>query len=185
MTLTVIAPPDALPVSHSDMKDYLRIGHTGEDDLVSALNLAATQRVESALSQVLVTQTLERTFDAWPKGLFGRGALLRPSPVSALQSVILSSDETGDEDVTGRFQVSADRLRLRPWSMTPPVPIGGQIAVRFDAGYGAEQDVPEDLKLAVKMIAAHDYSGRTLPLSSDALPSAVDDILSVYRRIRL
>ena len=185
MTLTVITPPDALPVPDNELKDYLRIGHDGEDALVAELNAAATERVETELDQVLVRQTLQRTYRGWPASVSGRGAMLLPVPVASLSAVIVKSDAHGDEDVTGRFRLACGRLLLRPWSIAPPVPVDGCVEVTFEAGYGDPEDVPADLKMAIRMIAASTYLEPLGPGRAMELSGAVTEILSAHRRVRL
>ena len=55
--LTVMAPPDEPAVSLASAKAYLRIGHSGEDDLVLDLVDAATKRLEQIAGLALVRQT--------------------------------------------------------------------------------------------------------------------------------
>ncbi|MEL6567726.1 MAG: phage head-tail connector protein [Pseudomonadota bacterium] len=185
MTLTVITPPDALPVPVSEMKDYLRIGHDGEDDLVSRLTSAATERIEAQLGQALVLRTLKRRFSAWPVGISGRGASLLPGPVSSLERVEIESEDADPDDVTGRFRLTCGRLALRPWSMAPPVPENGAATVQFQAGYGSPEAVPDDLKLAVKLLVAESYSAGNGCPEGSPLPGSVASILDTHRRVRL
>ncbi|MEN0078605.1 MAG: hypothetical protein AAF753_05770 [Pseudomonadota bacterium] len=185
MTLTVITPPDALPVSDAELKSHLRIGHDGEDALVSKLNASATKHVEAALGHVLVERTLERRLRGWPPALSGRGALLLPRPVIALENVRIESDGLGPEDVTGRFRLFCDRLVLRPWSIAPSVPLDGAAIIRFRAGYGGAEDVPEDLKLAIMLTAEEAYGSGRDHRGAPELPEHVGRILSNHRGLQL
>ncbi|MCI4646417.1 MAG: phage head-tail connector protein [Hyphomonadaceae bacterium] len=186
MTLTVITPPATPPVALAEMKAFLRIGHDSEDTLVADLTEAATGQVEGLLGKVLVTRTLERCYQAWPPTLSGRGAHLRPGPVSALTSVtVLDADDVG-EDVTSRFKLDCGRLRLRPWSFAPAIPAGGLVKVRFEAGYGAASAVPADLILAVQRMAQETYrSAEFGDGRSPGVPRDVEGLLAAYREIRL
>lgn len=185
MNLTVITPPDALPVSLAEMKDHLRLGHDGEDALVSELIAAATSTIEQHLGTVLVARTLERCLATWPKALSTPGVELMPGPVISLLGVTLRGDDIPDEDVTGRFRLTCGRLVLRPWSIAPAVPMGGHAAVVFEAGFGAPGDVPDDLKLAVKLLVAEAYLARGTEPSGQAMPDAARHILETHRRVRL
>jgi len=82
--LTVIAPPAEEALSLSEAKEYLRIGHDGEDGLAGRLVAAVRARLELAGGLALVTQTLKRSWDAWPCGVTRGGARLVPGPASAL-----------------------------------------------------------------------------------------------------
>lgn len=186
MTLTVITPPAEPPVALSEMKAFLRIGHDGEDTLVADLIEAATGQVEGLLGKVLVTRTLERCYQDWPPTLAGRGAHLRPGPVSALTSVtVVDADDVG-EDVTSRFKLECGRFQLRPWSFAPAVPVGGSVKVRFVAGYGAASAVPADLVLAVQRLVQGAYrNGELADAARIGVPRDVEALIAAYRDIRL
>ncbi|SNT38036.1 phage conserved hypothetical protein, phiE125 gp8 family [Antarctobacter heliothermus] len=69
----------------------------------------------------------------------------------------------------------------------PSVPTGGTVEIRFDAGYGATFDaVPEDLKQAVLMLAAHYYEYRSdVALSQGCMPFGVTSLIARYRPVRM
>lgn len=186
MTLTVITSPGDPAVPLVDAKAYLRIGHDGEDALVADLVEAATKRLEEASGLALVSRTAERCVSVWPARLGGRGYLLRPQPVRALVSVELVDSGGTREDISSRFVLSCGRLCLRPWSFLPPIPSGGHVAIRFEAGFGGAADVPGDLELAVKMLVADGYGRGRLDAPSDGrLPDAIANILAARREVRL
>ena len=85
--LTVITPPDGEALSLDTAKAYLRIGHAGEDDLVTGLIASARARLEAETGLALVTRTVTRRFDRWPSGVTRTGMRLVPGPASALVSV--------------------------------------------------------------------------------------------------
>lgn len=186
MTLTVISPPGEPAVPLEEAKDYLRIGHAGEDDLVADLVDAATQRLEAASGLALVTRTLKRCASVWPAGIAGRGYPLRPAPVASLVSVELVTSGGATEDITSRFTLSCGQVGLRPWSILPPVPGGGHVAISFVAGFGAAAELPGDLALAVKMLTADGYGRGRLDTPADGrLPEAVANILAARREVRI
>ena len=67
------------------------------------------------------------------------------------------------------------------------LPHGALGELTFTAGYGASwNEVPDDLRQAVLLIAAHFYENRTGDQAVDAgLPFAVGPILDRYRPIRI
>lgn len=187
MKTTVIVPPEGEPVALSAVKDYLRIGHEGEDALVGSLIGSARARLEAELDMALVARALNLRLDAWPAQLAARGLLLRPGPVTALVDVVSFDDEGAGEVVTPRFILSGGRLRLRPWSFLPAVFPGGHVDIVFETGFGAAGSIPDDLQLAVKMLAAIGYRLRDGGRESDedALPADIDELLAPYRGVRL
>jgi len=186
MTLTVTHPPAGPPVSRAAVKAFLRIGHDGEDMLIDTLTAAAVAHLEATSGLALVTRTLSRRFTAWPVSIRGHGLVLRPRPVAALQAVETLAPDAPPEPLTGRFQVIAGRLSLRPWSFAPPLAPGTRIEVRYDAGFGGPGDVPEDLKLAVNHLIAQAYGEQRTAFSDTAsFSDPVARLVAPYREARL
>lgn len=187
MKTTVITPADGEPVPLSAVKEYLRIGHDGEDGLISSLIASARARLEAELQRALLTRTVKVEYSGWPISLAKAGLKLVPGPVSALIEVAVIDSTDDGETITSRFMLQDGVLRIRPWSFIPPVDAGGRIEVTFETGYGAQGNVPDDLVLAVKILAAHAYHvrGGGREIDEDALPGEVDDLLFPYKGVRL
>lgn len=187
MKTTVLTPPDGEPVSPSAVKDYLRIGHEGEDALVTSLIGAARARLEAELGVALMTRTVQLILDKWPAALMRRGVQLEPGPVRNLISVASLSSDGAREDMSLRFVLSGGRLCLRPWSFLPAIETGGHVEIVFETGFGAAENLPDDLVLAVKMLAAQGYRLRDGGRESDqdALPLEIDELLAPYKGVRL
>lgn len=181
MTLTVLAPPAGSVLPLAEAKDYLRLGHDGEDELVADLTDAAVARVEVEAGVALLTRTLRLTLVDWPRLFAQRGLRLRPAPVSALIEARVASGD-GPQDVTSRLRFVAGQLCPRRWSYLPAIPIDGALEVDFTAGFGAAGDVPDDLKLAVKRTLAAAYGARDTAVGT---PDAVEQLLAPYREARL
>ncbi|MEM9226129.1 MAG: phage head-tail connector protein [Pseudomonadota bacterium] len=188
MTLTVLSPPGEEPVSLSAAKAFLRIAHTGEDDLVGNLIAGARSQIEQAAGLALVERTLRRTYSSWPRSIRRRGVRLTPGPAKMLLAVRVVEADGVETDYTGHFQIDDGRICLRPWRLAPPVPIGGHIEVDFVAGFGLQAQVPEDLVLAVKRMTQMAYDLRALPdrrQRDDGLPEDVRAILNARQGARL
>ncbi len=187
--LTVLIPPAGEPVSLSQVKAFLRLGHSGEDGLVADLIASARARLEQEAGLALVTRTLQRVWTCWPVGIARRGVKLNPGPVTALNAVRVIDEAGVVTDHIGRFRLQAGRICLRPWSMVPAVSEGGHVEVEFQAGFSVPGAVPEDLQLAVKRLIVQAYARRGgepfSAASSDALPEDVQAILDTHREVRL
>jgi uncharacterized phiE125 gp8 family phage protein len=184
MKTTVLTPPDGEPVSLSAVKDYLRIGHDGEDALVADLIASARARLEAELDLALIGRTLRLEFSAWPSGLATGGLVVRPSPLRTLLAVRIVSGETVT-DLTEGFVFSAGRLCRKPWTGLPVLPADARVEVELKAGFGEAGAVPDDLKLAVKLLAAQGYRLRNGEGDEEAFPREVDDLLAPYQGVRL
>jgi len=80
------------------------------------------------------------------------------------------------------------RPRLRATAACLPAPeTGGEIRVRFLAGYGPEwDDVPADMQQAVLMLAAHYYEYRhDTALAGGCMPFGVTSLIERFRSLRL
>jgi uncharacterized phiE125 gp8 family phage protein len=182
MTLTVLTPPDEEPVSLSKAKSYLRIGHDGEDELVTSLIAGARAALETQAGLCLVRRTLRWSFAVWPRDLMVRSGVRLPAgPVSELVSVrsVVGEVET---DLTSRFALDGQRLCLRQGSWLPAIEAGARVEVDFVAGFGGAADVPEDLSLALLVMADATYRRG----SNDVLVSeAAEAIIAARREVRL
>lgn len=174
--LTVITPPAGEPVSLDAAKEFLRLGTDAEDGLVTRLIASARAQIEAASGLALVTRTLRRTWRRWPWTIAAGGARLRPGPAGALVSVARFDGAGGEDTVTGRFEVCGGKLRLKAGQALPGIAAGGRVEVVFQAGFGAPEDVPEDLQHAVKLhVQAAYLRGSERPLSG--VPEDVQAIL--------
>ncbi|MEO1303349.1 MAG: hypothetical protein AAFV37_00145 [Pseudomonadota bacterium] len=187
--LTVLSAPNAPAVSLDLVKDYLGVGHDGEDRLIGDLLQSAVSRVTQVAEIALVRQTFEQRWLTWPAELAGRGARLARRPVRSLLSVGIERDDGTLEDHSERFTLASGRVRLRPWSMLPPIASPARARLVFEAGYDDADSVPADLREAVLRLVASMYQARPL-VPNDAgldvsLPADVQAILNAHDEVRL
>ncbi len=156
--LTVVTPPDGEALSLVAAKDFLRIGHEGEDALVADLISAATARLEAALGISLVSRMYERVDSVWPHAVTRGGFNLSHGPVTALTSVEVIAPSGERILVTERFELRGDCVRLKPFMALPYIMQGGGVAVTYEAGFGAAADVPADLRQALKEMVVDGYA---------------------------
>ena len=116
--------------------------------------LADSRNVAAAIIETLQStrqNVLLQKFVAESKGRDVR-AFVVGDRVVADQPLV--SVETVDADgaaqlYTARFALSGGRLRLKPFVALPAIPPGGHADVTFVTGYGAAEQVPEDLVQAI------------------------------------
>ena len=188
MSLTVITPPAGSAVSVGEAKAYLRIGEPSEDALVSALIVASQLRVEVAIGQVLIRQTVRKRIPLQIEQLIDVGVPLRPGPDPVLVSVELIKANAVSEEVTAGFWLDQQRLRLSDHAVISALSTGVALDITFEAGFADAAHVPGDLKLGVLRLVADAYGRRGLPgdgMLEPGLPEDVIALLAPYQEVRL
>lgn len=190
MNITTLAGPAVEPVGLAEAKAYLRIGHDGEDALVSGLVATARSRIEAASGLALIQRTLKVVIDRWPAAMTETRELRLPvRPAVSLTSVEVMDRQGDASDVTDRFTLEAGRGARLIWSNGtlpwPETPTQG-VEIVYVAGFGdAAEDVAEALRLAVKRLTAHAYLTRDPETIAGPIPGDVMELLSPWRRVRL
>lgn len=183
----LLTGPAVEPLTLVEMKAYLRLDGTAEDDLVATLVTAARLTVEAHSRRILNTQTWRLVLDAWPAGgtvrvplapfaglvaarVFDAAGMAETVPVEAF--VVDTKSEPG-------------RVILSPAVPGPGRPVNG-IELDVSAGYGpAAADVPMPLRQAVRMVAARWFDHRGDEPSLDGPMLADVALIAPYRRARL
>lgn len=188
MPFRVTAPPALEPVTTSELKAYLRVSDTSEDALLGTLITVARQSVEMQTRRPLITQTLTATFADWEEEL--------PLPVGnalAISSVKYKDEANVEQTLAAAnyFLLNAEQpgrvVFVDTFAEPNTYARSDAIAVAFTAGYGpAVSDVPEALKLAIKMLAAYWFEQR-LPVNVgnivNKMPLHVEALLNRFRVI--
>ncbi len=184
-------PDAALPVA--EFKAHMRMGTGfGEDSLQDAVLggflRAAMAAIETRTGKVLI----EREFTQIAAVLADPAKVkLQVAPVTLIAEVQLVSRGGGTEVVDPNvywLERDGNTPRLRATSTSLPQPeTGGELRVRFLAGYGLEWDgVPADMQQAVLMLAAHYYEYRhDTALSGGCMPFGVTSLIERFRTMRL
>jgi uncharacterized phiE125 gp8 family phage protein len=190
MTLALISPPAAEPVTLADMKLHLRVTHASEDALISGLIKAAREELEQATGLALIAQGWRLYLDCWPGT---QTVLIQKAPVLSL-SVVTIYDAAGapfspplSSFVLDRFSRPA-RVAVPDAIASPGKKLNG-IEIDFTAGFGATGvEVSDGLKRAIMLLAAHWYEFRgaeAFDRESAAWPPSFERFVSRYRRVGL
>ena len=174
----LIQDPSSLLLTVSDMKTYLRVDNSDEDDLIEELIEAATQEAEMFTRRSFLTKTYETRFDG-----FYNVMRLDHSPVISVSSIKYDSTSF-DQDATLAttvYQVETGiepaRITLRDGQLWPETfKKKAAVRIRYTAGYST---VPKNIIRAVKSIVADWYEKREDGVRQ--LPQASERILWPYR----
>lgn len=190
MLTAILNKPTTTPVELEEMKLYLRVDLTEDDELIKSLIGAVTRKIESLIDRKLIKQTWQIYWDKWPysnRNKWWDG--VREMHINQLVAekrdlempfgpMLVESNgsnfklETFDNDDVAYIMPSSDyvldsagprgRLALRMGSVWPTTvlrPING-IRVTADFGYGTKEQIPDDIKLALKMWVSSCYEHR-------------------------
>lgn len=175
MSLALITPPAEEPVTLADFKEHIKADGPDEDAALAGYLLAARRTIEARYSLAIIAQGWRLTLDA------------APAEIAPPLTPVLSVDSVGivRAGVTEALPLSAYEART---GASPRVRLKSSypdagLVIAFTAGWANAGAVPEELKLAVKTLAAHFYERREGE-AGDGAPGVVR-ILSAYRRVRL
>jgi len=189
MTLQVLVPPAAEPVTLDEAKAVLRVTDGAEDALIQRLIRAARQRIEAALGLSLITTTYREILDLWSDSLTPNGYIrLQRGPLLSVVSVRIANQD-GDYETLDPSRYRP-RLDSRPGLIVPlgaglpqsAQPVSG-LEITYRCGFGDRAEtVPEPLRQAVLALVAHSFEHR----EAAELPLAlVEPWLAPFRRVRL
>ncbi|ESR22794.1 head-tail connector protein [Lutibaculum baratangense] len=188
MTLFLVNPPAAEPVSLAEAKAFLKVETDDEDVLIGTLIAAARLHVEAATRRVLMSQGWRLVLDGWPPR---RRIEIPLSPVRSVDQIMVY-DDAGDPTVLPETEWLADavsfpaRIYVRE-AMEPTAAFNG-IEIDLTAGYGPDPaDVPEGLRLAILQLVAQWHETRE-PVAFGAVsevPEAVRALTAPYRALAL
>ncbi|UWR66243.1 head-tail connector protein [Phaeobacter inhibens] len=181
--IRTVAPAES-PVTLNEVKEQAMVDFDADDDLLTGMRDAAVVHLDGfggVLGRAMVEQTWQLHRTNWARNI--------RLPVPDVSSVVLTYlDENGVEQsvaverisvlpvVTGTLVSLADAFTFPALQEDNPAPI----AVQFTCGFGAAVDVPANLKLAVKALAATWYENRTAQ-PGEALPMGVSALIQPYR----
>lgn len=192
MTPILLAPPAIEPVSLAEAKEWLRVDGNDEDELLSALIVAARLTIESHTRRFLVTQIWRMSLDAW---LFASGAapeLFLPfAPFQRVAAIRVLDGADVPRTIDPAAYVAppaSDGARIR-FKTAPPAPGRSTNGIEIDAvaGYGDRAtDIPEPLRRAILMAVAHWHENRGDQAgAAPGLPPGAAALASPFRRERL
>ena len=204
MELKVITPPAAEPLSTAEAKLHLRVDHTSDDTLISALIVAAREHVENYLVGSLVEQTRVVYLSAWPYSPFR----LPYGPVQEIESVKYTDSDGVENTVrTDIYYLSpGGELCLEPFESWPTARLRGPgaIEITYTTGYepvvtvipgeGGDPDteetdydanIPQAIKQAMLLLIGEWYEQREAAADTkyaiQTIPWGVKQLLAPYR----
>jgi uncharacterized phiE125 gp8 family phage protein len=193
MSLTLVTPPAAPPISLAEIKAQVRVEDGSEDALLMGYVRSATDMVEQMSGLRLIDQTWEYSTDAFPERC---GWLRLPlAPLLAVEQITYVNEQgislTLDSSVylvRGIGSVQPGRIILGANQQWPTTWRGaGAVVIRARYGWLDHNAVPEALRQAVMMLAAHWFDNRSTTAAGpdygpvSHTPFGVRELVEPYR----
>jgi uncharacterized phiE125 gp8 family phage protein len=191
MPSILLSGPAVEPITLAEAKQFIRVEHNDDDDIIAALIAGARIHVETQTRRALITQSWRLTRDVWPE--LGCIPVL-PVPLRTLDAArVYRSDGSTlaiDVAVFAVDKVAAPaRLAFTRGAFPVPERTVAGIEVDVTCGYGnAPANVPEPLRQAIRLLVAHWYENRGLVALGHeiaVLPQTVAALIAPYRVLAL
>jgi len=199
MHLVTTVQPAAPALAVADLRAHCRTP-SSEDSYLEICIAAATQWVEAWISRALIRRTYVYKVDGFPGQVWwadppcwtcGSEILLPYPPLVSITSVTYVDGAGATQTLSASTQYETDtgsnpgRVRLRygaSWPLTLCHPLS--VTITYVAGFGVtDADVPEAIKAAIRLLAAHLYENReaTSPIEVRTVPYGVEALLASWR----
>lgn len=179
MSLDLISPPMAEPVTLAELKEHLKIDGAAEDAVIAGLGVAARQLIEARYRVALLPQIWRFALDCAAEAPI----VIPLSPVASIDAVGVTRSGVTETLSPISYEAQAGNVgRVRLKSAVAGGDGFDRVVISFTAGWPDAASVPDALKLAIKIVAAHYYENRE---GEPTGPAALGAILAPYRQVRL
>lgn len=185
MAFDIVTDAASEPITLTEAKNFLRVDHSDDDTLISALITASRQLCEEYTRRILVTTTIDEYFDQFPRNSWnGHSNILYLSrgPVTSVTSVKYV-DEIGSEQTIASSLYVVDSIsepaRIQSTDgWTTGAGVVNQLIVRYVVGTDVTA-IPKPLIQGMMLVISDLYDQRADRVKQ--LPTASEYLWNPYR----
>jgi uncharacterized phiE125 gp8 family phage protein len=170
-TLLKTGSAPTVTVTDAELKTFAKIDGTGDDALITLLNLTATNYMQDVLNRTFYTREYTLYLDCFPTELddnIGKPFIeVQTTPLITVDSINYT-DTDGADQTLASTEYSADIFSDGPtrileaydktWPDTRTV--ANAVVVVMHCGYASAAAVPEEYKQLIKLYFTHMYENR-------------------------
>lgn len=178
---------DSLVISVQELKDYLRVDSNVDDAMLEAFINAATSQIEARLNRPLRMQRWIYKLDYSDLNL---GLIyINKAPVNAVQSIEYYDGSNTQQtlNVSNYFvSLSSNPCKIKVVSLPTIYNRLEAVQISFTAGYQSVNDIPKDIKQALKFMCGHWYENRQDAITgtmTNEIPMSSQFLLEPYRNL--
>ena len=159
LDFTIVTPAATDPVTLAELKEWLRVDGTDQDDLITSLISSATEWAENYTHRAFVERDLDVDFAHFPH--VGQDLYL-PSPPLRVLTAVTYVDSAGVAQVYDVADLdifpSTGLVRVKPTAVEDwPQGVFG-VECLYTAGFGpTAAETPEEVKTAIKVAVTQNF----------------------------
>jgi len=185
MAIDIVTAAASEPITLTEAKNFLRVDHNDDDDLISALITASRQMCEEYTRRILVTTTVDEYFDKFPTNKWenlsnlmylSRGPVASVTSVSFVDEIGSTTEISTDAYLTDTISEPARVQSVAGWFAAAGVV--NQVIVRYVVGTDVSA-IPKPLIQGMMLVISNLYDDRSD--RTRRLPTASEYLWNPYR----
>ncbi len=181
----LVTAPATEPLTLNEVKLFLRVDDTTEDDLITSLITAARGLVEGHTWMPLISQTWAMQFDKDELNLLVWN--INKAPLISVSSITYYDSDNNIQTLAAssyEVDIYGSPARFRIKTMPSVYDRMNALQLNFVCGYANAAAVPQPIKQALYMIIGHLYENRQDVITGtqvNEIPMASEYLLQPYR----
>jgi len=185
MAIDIVTPAASEPITLTEAKNFLRVDHSNDDTLISALITSARQLCEEYTRRILVTTTIDEYYDKFPTNRFENLSnliYLSRGPVSSITSLKYVNEIGSEVTISSSLYITdliSEPARVQSVSgWFAAAGVVNQVIVRYVVGTGVSS-IPKPLIQGMMLVISDLYDQRNDRVKQ--LPTASEYLWNPYR----
>ena len=185
MAIDIVTPAASEPITLTEAKNFLRVDHTNDDTLISALITSARQLCEEYTRRILVTTTIDEYYDKFPTNRYENLSnliYLSRGPVSSITSLKYVNEIGSEVTISSSLYITdliSEPARVQSVSgWFAAAGVVNQVIVRYVVGTSVSS-IPKPLIQGMMLVISDLYDQRNDRVKR--FPTASEYLWNPYR----